>query len=541
MFSFNLVDEPWIPCRLSSEKPHAVTMLNLQDVFRLSPSIQAITGENPLVTISIHRLLLAILHRVLAGPRNADEWGMLKHAGCWDEGKLLEYLHQWKSRFDLFDEQYPFYQTPGLDFSREMSIARLRMDNFNTLFDHTFDDAPPELSPAEAARLLIAYQSFDTGGIKTGDTGRDFADSSPLLQSAVCLVRGQNLFQTLLFNLHHYSAEDGEPFSFDSNKDKPCWERDEVVRPADRFPEGYLDLLTWQSRRLRLHPLLEADGKVVISRAVLMKGYQFPDDFTRSNKETMVAFRKRLKAETVAGAWATLGFDPGKALWRDSQALFQSISDQRERPKMLTWLYDLSASGFLSRTQILPVEFFGLTADQAKLLFWRHETLPVALEYLGNKVLIQQLGVALSLADKVAEQLRLAQRLLGAKLLGPGENRKPLGSDITAITEHLASEPIYWSQLEAKFKKLLTDLPTDQTQDDEGEPVYGKQVLAEWSRVLKRTAEDAFQIATRSLDGSSRALKAVAVAERSFRGKLREALKSYLETDNNTATNGGTQ
>lgn len=541
MFSFNLVDEPWIPCRLIGGNPQSITLLDLQDAFRLSPSIQAIAGENPLVTISIHRLLLAILHRVLAGPRNADEWGMLKKADCWDEAKLLEYLQRWKSRFDLFDEQYPFYQTPGLDFSREMSVARLRMDNFNTLFDHTFDDAPPELSPAEAARLLIAYQSFDTGGIKTGDTGRDFADSSPLLQSAVCLVRGQNLFQTLLFNLHHYSAEDGEPFSFDPNKDKPSWERDETVRPADRFPEGYLDLLTWQSRRLRLHPQLQADGKVIISRAVLMKGYQFPDDFTRSNKETMVAFRKRLKAETIASAWATVGFEPGKSLWRDSQALFQSISDQRERPKMLTWLYDLSANGFLNRTQILPVEFFGLTADQAKLLFWRHETLPVTLEYLGSKTLIQQLGLALSLADKVAEQLRLAQRLLGAKLLSSSENRKPLGSDITAITEHLASEPIYWSQLETYFKQLLTDLPNDQSQDEEGETVYGVCVLAEWARVLKRTAEDAFQIATRSLDGSSRALKAVAIAQNSFNHKLRDVLKTYLETNNQTELTGGQQ
>lgn len=540
MFSFNLVDEPWIPCRLISEDKQSVTLLNLADTFRLSSSIQSIAGENPLVTVSIHRLLLAILHRVLGGPRNADEWGALNRIGTWDEVNLVEYLQQWKPRFDLFDGEHPFYQTPNLEFSREMSIARLRMDNFSTLFDHTSDDNPPELLPDEAARLLIAFQSFDTGGIKTGETGRDFADSSPLLQSAVCLVHGQNLFQTLLLNLHHYSAEDGEPFSFDSNKDKPCWERGDVVRPVDRYPEGYLDLLTWQSRRLRLHPQLRSDGKVIISHAVIMKGYQFPDDFTRSNKETMVAFRKRLKAETVASAWATLGFDPGKALWRDSQALFQSISDQRERPKMLTWLYDLSARGFLSRTQTLPVEFFGLTADQAKLLFWRHETLPVALEYLGNKTLIQQLGVALSLSDKVAEQLRLAQRLLGAKLLSPGEKRKPLGSDITAVTEHLASEPIYWSQLEAPFKKLLTDLPNDQTRNDEDEIVYGERTLAEWARVLKRTAEEAFQIATRSLDGSSRALKAVAIAQNSFRGKLREALKAYLETDNHT-TNGGEQ
>jgi hypothetical protein len=84
-------------------------------------------------------------------------------------------------------------------------------------------------------------------------------------------------------------------------------------------------------------------------------------------------------------------------------------------------------------------------------------------------------------------------------------------------------------------------LPSDRTLDDEGETIYGKQAMTDWARELEKTANDAFYIATRSLDGSSRALKAVAVAERGFRGRLREALKSYLGNNNQTETIGGEQ
>ena len=68
---FNLIDEPWIPCLRDANTPP--TLLTLREVFAQAPRLWQIADPSPIVTISLHRLLLAILHRSLHGPRNAAE------------------------------------------------------------------------------------------------------------------------------------------------------------------------------------------------------------------------------------------------------------------------------------------------------------------------------------------------------------------------------------------------------------------------------------------------------------------------------------
>ena len=82
-------------------------------------------------------------------------------------------------------------------------------------------------------------------------------------------------------------------------------------------------------------------------------------------------------------------------------------------------------------------------------------------------------------------------------------------------------DSMYWSQLEAPFKKLLLSLPTDRSDPDEyDEYEYGRQAMPEWASTLSRTTRSAFLNAAKSLDGSSRGLKALAIAERSFNAKM---------------------
>ena len=70
-----------------------------------------IRGDTPLETASLHRLLLAVLHRVF-GPKSTRAWKSLWGREQFDRGMLDEYLHQPKihQRFDLFDSEKPFYQ-----------------------------------------------------------------------------------------------------------------------------------------------------------------------------------------------------------------------------------------------------------------------------------------------------------------------------------------------------------------------------------------------------------------------------------------------
>jgi CRISPR system Cascade subunit CasA len=538
MYSFNLVSENWIPClKIIDEQRRSIT-LSLQNTLLQAHQIESIVGDNPLVTVALHRLLLAILHRVLEGPCNTEHWAQLWRVGKSDEAAISGYLEKWKPRFDLFDEKLPFYQTSEVSPDKAGSSSKLlfQADNNATLFDHTFADNAPALSPAVAARLLLAFQAFDVSGTITGDSGNDSANASPLCQSAVALVRGQNLFQTLMLNLHQYNSEDEEPFSFDPQKDRPAWESVENTKPIERYPLGYLDLLTWQSRRFLLIPGRDAEGNIVVRSAVKMKGEQFPKGFSLQGKETMTAFRKKEKAKENESPYFTIGFNEGRVLWRDSHALFQSFSDQSRRPKMLTWLSDLATEDILRRSQMLPVDFLGISTDRAKPLFWRHERLPLPLEYLDAKELQEQLRKAISLAEETYQALRSSTYLLAKELIEYIAERQARSEDIRPVTQYLSSEAFYWSQLEAPFRRLLTDLPNDLSEDDEREIEYGRKQMPAWAHTLREVANEAFSVATRSLDGTSRSLKAVAVAERSFQVKLHGVLGSYLEEYRNAHT-----
>lgn len=540
MFSFNLVDEPWIPCLTIRDEGERIVPLNLSNTLAQTQNTKSIVGDNPLVTIAIHRLLLTVLHRVLKGPRNAAEWGALWRKEKFDQPTIEAYLLEHKHRFDIFDEQFPFYQTAEVSIDKAVSSARLLFqdDENATLFDHTLSSQPPEVSPALSARMLLVFQAFDVSGLITGENRADTANASQLCQSAVCLVRGSNLFQTLMLNLHQYSSEDEEPFAFEHRDDLPVWERREAVKAIERLPKGYLDLLTWQSRRLRLVPEKKESGEVVVKSWVKMKGAQFPKGFSLQGRETMVAFKKKEKPKPDEPAWSSIGFIKQRVLWRDSYCLLQSFANQSARPKTIRWLSDLVSEGILNRSQTIPIDLLGLSTDKAKRLFWRHESLPIPLEYLDRKELVDRLREAITKAEGLGKDLRSSIWSLAKALIEFISGRDAKKEDVNDLTNSIDVTSFYWSQLETHFKRLLTDLPNDQTTNDEGEIVYGKRALADWARVLEKTANDAFHIATRSLDGSSRALKAVAIAERSFRGKLREALKGYLETANNRETNG---
>ena len=60
-YTFNLVDRPWIPCVTVSGESVDV---GLRDLLRTTHDLAEIRSESPLETVSIYRLVLAILHRV---------------------------------------------------------------------------------------------------------------------------------------------------------------------------------------------------------------------------------------------------------------------------------------------------------------------------------------------------------------------------------------------------------------------------------------------------------------------------------------------
>ncbi len=523
--TFNLIEEPWIPCTMLDGGRQT---LGIQETLGEADRIGEIRGESPLVTAALHRLLIAILHRNL-DIADTGSWGSLWERGGFDDGKLHAYFQRWRRRFDLFDDDRPFYQTAGLDPAKGGSSARLffHQDNNATLFTHLAEADPPELSPAEAARWLLAFMSFDIGGTKTAENGPTSAKAALLNKGAVVLALGDSLFQTLMLNLCRYAPEEGDPWDFDRNDDAPAWEQDEDTRPAERRPDGYVDLLTWQSRRIRLEPRESPAGDTVVRKVVIMDGFRVPDDILHE-METMLAFRRNPRAKDNVQPWIAVSFTEGKALWRDSLALLQSIGGDVAPPKTIQWLGDLVSEGILPHSRIIPVDVLGLCSSRAKVLFWRHERLPIPTVYLYDGDLAESLQDALELTETTAGHLNrtmtgMARDLLGIKGDRP---RKAESNRMREITQHLGAERAYWSRLETPFKLLLANLPNDLNEHGD----YGEHSLPAWKVVLRSAVMTAFEESTRGMDRSTRNLKALAHAEGSLRRVTYRHLSPHEET-----------
>lgn len=537
--TFNLVDEPWIPCVRSDGTVEFV------GIFRAlvdAAEYLEVRDPSPLVTVALHRLLLAVLHR-LFGPESPEAWaGMWQSgAGKFDAKKLEAYLKEPAiySRFDLFDEHHPFYQTASLPpgpadkktgrpkFVKpiwQMAHELAYSDNMQ-LFAHFTETDWETRPPAEAARWLVAFQSFALGGLITTEEGRKAqdgsADAGQLVKSAVVIATGDTLFQTLMLNLVHYSADDDAPFAFKPEADLPAWEREDDQQlqrhEFDRRYDGYVDLLSWQSRRVRLVAERDREGNLLgVSGVTTMKGFQLPANYWRFNYETMVGYIRAKSATAKQDPFPPLGFRAGEDLWRNSAALFQSIADGCQRPRNIAWIDDLRQLGYLNRKQI-HLDVAGMAAAYAKIMFWRHETLPLPLAYLERPELVDSLRLIIELANDVRYVLVAAVSTAVATALKPGKDQKRFGKPerdaVNRVVQSLDPERRFWSRLEAPFRRFLVELP--------GDDAHGSEASRRWfTETLQPTATDVYRRTAGDMEDSSRALRAAVSGEDALRRKL---------------------
>lgn len=511
MKSFNLIDREWIPCLFLNG---ATRDLSLRQTLAEAANIREIFSPSPLITASLHRLLMALLWRVFPH-EDTSTWKDLWRAGHFDQIQIGEYLDRWHDRFDLLDPIHPFYQLSNLNLSKKTPLKKIGFEfasgNNGTLFDHSFDDDRPVIKPAHVAQWLISIQCFAPSG---GKSETLHTKDSPWSRGAIILIQGDNLFQTLLLNLLGLIRED---FPF-SSKDKPVWENDGPWQPSHaEQPLGIYEYLTWQSRAIRLLP----DENGGVRECYLAQGRAIKEDF---KLEPSYAYEKDPKIGLRL--WQ---FDDSRVFWRDSHALFNLASDAPYIvPQALHHLASLTSRYVLDSKHLYQLQVLGqsLVTGQPTIKFWRNERLPLSTEYLNDKELLDKLRQAVKLSEDYAEALIKAVYGLARLMLEFTSGRQPDKKDVRAKVEHWQPDSIYWAQLETPFRKLLVDLPDDRSISD-GEDEYGHRVIPAWVTILDQTAQTTFQKAALSLDGSSRGLKALAIAEQSFTAKLNQLANGF--------------
>jgi CRISPR system Cascade subunit CasA len=527
--AFSLLTEGWIPCVRTNGRSE---MLGLRDVLVEAHTIREIYCRSPLTIAALHRLLLATTHR-LFGPRDRNVWTALwiGGAGKWDSQKLDSYFDKWKPRFNLFDRDYPFYQRARFSTDKEpeprpLSQLALELSSGNNmmLFDHHCDLVPESVMPSEAARRLVTTQSFTIGfGIshKLKRQTEHFRDG-PCSRGALFLVQGDNLFQTLMLSMRCY-PDPRSRLSDDPDRDRPVWEMDDPFEPKRNTPLGYLDYLTWQSLQIRL----EQDDGGQVKAVYRIQGLGL-------DKDVVLDPLKSYRTDKKTGKPIVRGFDPERALWRDSVALLElTDTDGRATPENLRLLADLVRARTLNREQQFRYLAIGLATEEGQarnVLLWRLERMPLPLAYLHDPGIVEQLRDVLNLAEKANQQLEEARDWLVWLWLKPDKYERfddwrksndyrkcKQDKGFVALQDRFPVSRRYWWRLELPFAEVMIRLAKSDSS--------ATQALLDWRDTLEQTARHALNETTDGIESSARALRAVAKAEEQLERGLGIALK----------------
>lgn len=367
--SFDLTDRPWLGvlrCDGVQEE------MSLRTVFAEAGRVRRLVGDLPTQEFALLRLLLAVAHDALDGPRDIDHW-----ADLWDDegcfAPVDAYLAEHRHRLDLLDTRAPFLQVPGLRTGKGevASLNRIVADVPNgTPFFTSRMPGVERLGFAEAARWIVHAHAFDTSGIKSGVSGDSRSKKGKVYPLGVgwagalggVFAEGTTLRETLLLNL---VAADTVGIRFDSG-DRPAWRRapDGPGVLEGRQPGGVRDLYTWQTRRLRLH--FDESG---VHGVVL--GYGDPlGAHNMHTREPMTAWRRSSTQEKKRGepvVYLPREHDPSRAAWRGLASLVAGRTESAQsaeaaaflRPGILEWVSRLATEGVLDRGFLIRTRVIG--------------------------------------------------------------------------------------------------------------------------------------------------------------------------------------
>ena len=566
MREFNLIDERWIPCidlrgRLV-EDGHGV-----RDTLLKAHELREICDDSPLVTVAIHRLLLALLYRGLRGPSDMSQWRSMFQAGSFrPDGDVSKYLTTQHDRFFLFNGTSPFMQVAGLDLNEYRADGTLLRDKTDglmrlareapdkggrVLFDHRVGREKPEYEPRQITRMILAAQSYaGTGVASSGIIEKQQIKPSPC-QFAPCVdglvlwLQGDNLFQTLMFNL--------VPRDVDA-RDLPAWEDDGVISTA---------IDSWSARVGFAGPVQRFAPLSRFIRILDRKAMFFTNGLkaTPDSDDPMKAYSRESDAKPYEASRLTTH----KAAWRDAHALLAVDTAKRKPPAALNFAARLERDGVIDAGVRFRANVVGLATKRGSGLLWRHERMPVPAALLSNVSLVEQLGILLNEAEAAGARLSVGlfwnsklKRAVRSEPVGRAQQiadlfisptlavraegmlrrengRAPDDAHNKAaldLSEHLDPRPAYWVRLEQHFYSLLEDLPKDWDEaTDSWKPDDQQIATRTWREHVKREAQRALEESIRSLGTTARAIQAVARVRTDFNdGDLAPAAKKTAKT-----------
>ncbi len=241
--TYNLVKEKWIQVIDLNANQIKCSLIEL---FEEADNIKEVFYESPVEEIAVNRFLQALTIIITGVTSPNCEWEDVYNAGKFDTREVKKYFEKYKECFDLFNKERPFYQHQEiLGNHRRNPMTILFQDassaNNACLFDHHKDNSSFWLGLDKIAVGLITAQGYSFGGGISRPTNFRGAPGS---SASTFWIKGNNLFESLLLNSQYIEELEEES--------EPAWEK-KLPISEERPAEGYVDYLTWQSRRLKLY------------------------------------------------------------------------------------------------------------------------------------------------------------------------------------------------------------------------------------------------------------------------------------------------
>ena len=387
---FNLCNEPWIPVLYVSGQTQEVS---LKQLFDESNSIRKIHSGDATTDVAILGVAVVIFFRAVL--ENKEEYGELyREPKKWIQNISLggseqlyfvqDYLKKYQDRFNLFDAERPFMQVADLHTSKGevKPVSRLVLDSESEYFSMRAEQALTSLSYAEAARYLVTVQAYDYSGIKSGAVGDPRVKGGRGYPIGVgwygatgkIIIHGENLIETLLYCIDYEQLLNVEKVKGKSHRialqDKSVWERELPDTAAPRAYKGgdptkYKDepapavgmceILTWQSRRVRLFP---ENGRV--TGVLVSNGDKWLDRNTYTDPLTAYRFSKNQSTQTHY-VWMPQTHSAERTLWRGADALLTRLSSSQEKQnKPATVIRQISSGKYFSPDTKTKIQLVGM-------------------------------------------------------------------------------------------------------------------------------------------------------------------------------------
>ncbi len=494
--SFNLWSEPWI----TAETPQgALETVSIKTVLTRAQAYRTLFDTSPLVVVSIHRLLVAILQDMFNLQRKRHLIN-LWNANAFPSDKIEQFGREYAHRFDLFSEATPFLQSADIPLYPEKkgkgkAIGYLLQEQTAgtavTHYNHTYD-SDQLLCAACCAKGLLTIPAFASSG------GAGIKPSINGVPPIYVIPGGETVYHSLLASL---TTPNFQPDIADRQNDTPWWRHDPNVGEKEELLRvGYLHSLTFPARRVRLHPekmdracsrcgekrtwgAFEMVFKMGESRPKESAFWRDPFAAYNIRKDKVIPIRPR----------------DGKAAWREFSGLFlsQNEGNTQYRPSIIGQLEVVQGETPYNDATPYPFQVVGLRTDM-KMKIWEWEISgflvpPMVLSDADSAIKIQN---AITFAEEC--EFRVLRRMYKQHFSGESKQHpdaKPIKGSTAVYTQMLHA---YWQQLGDAFHDWIMRFTPDADVEE---------IFEAWLQTVIRTGESTFRHAANQLNtGTSTAL-----------------------------------